>query len=71
MKTFVLTTLAAIAAVFFLPVDLDVQASFIAAAGLIAIVFSDYARAQKTLSVRADLVPFPRQASQPALVEAA
>ena len=71
MKTLALTLLAAIAAVFFLPVDLDVQASIVAALGFLAIVSRDYAGEERSLSIRADLVPFPAHSQETAIGEAA
>lgn len=71
MKTLILTTAAVIAALFFLPVDLDVQASVYFAAGLFALLTTDYARRPKTLSVGADIVPFSTSSDRVALGQAA
>ena len=71
MKTLLLTIAAAVAALFFLPVDLDVQASVFFAAGLFALLSTDYARRPKILSAGADIVPFSTSSVTTALEQAA
>jgi hypothetical protein len=71
MKTLTLVTAAVITALFVLPVDLDVQASVLAAVGLLSIMFSDYVREPKSLSVRADIVPFSAPSGRTAIEQAA
>jgi hypothetical protein len=72
MKTVTLVTLlsfAAVAALFFLPVDLDVQASVAFAAGIFSILFSEYSTEPKKLTVDAEIISF--SAGRTEMVEAA
>jgi len=56
--------LAALVAMLFSPLSLEVSGSLLFGAGLLAILFGDYGREFQSLEPRADIVPFtpaPRQ----------